>query len=204
MGRSIRELVESIVFAGLKPGAPSTESKHMRWLGPLRKPVEGFLSGGPAPSDPLYLSKRTPRQKILFALKVAAPLVVLGGMALFAFRSSVVRRNEPKLDLSPAEVAAKFMPDVDRIKIVTNHDVEISSVGVDPRGPALTGSVKNNTARTLRSVEVIFDVTDANGSKLGGVKADFESLAPHSQSDFRVPIQPTNAAIAVVRDIQIH
>ncbi len=203
MARSIRERIESVVFAGLKPGAPRVESKRMSWLGPLSGPIDRFLSSGSAPSDPLYLSSRTPRQKFVFVLKVTVPFLALGGIALWTFRTSLFHKDQPKLDMSPAEIAARFMPDVDKIKIVTNRDVEIPAVGVDHRGPALTGKVKNNTSRTLRSVEVTFDVTDQNGSKLAAVKAQFENLAPQSASDFRVPIQQADAAIAVVRDIQI-
>ncbi len=203
MARSLREVIESVVFAGLKPGAPATQSKRMRWLGPLREPIERFLTGGPTPSDPLYLSSRTPKQRVVFTLKVAAPFLLLGGITLWAFRSSVFRKDQPKLDMSPAEIAAKFMPDVDKIKITTNRDVEVPAVGVDSRGPALVGTVKNNTARVLQSVEVTFDVTDANGSKVGAFKAQFHDLKAQSLTDFRVPIPPANAAIAVVREIAI-
>jgi hypothetical protein len=203
MARSLRERIESVVFAGLKPGTPRAESKRMSWLGPLRGPIERFLSGGPAPSDPLYLSSRTPKQRFLLALKVAVPFALAGGIVLWAFRSDIFPKNQPKLDLSPAELAAKFMPDVDKIRIVTNHDVEVPAVGVDRAGHALTGTVKNNTPRTLRAVEVTFDVTDENGSKLGAAKATFASLAPRSESEFRLPIQQAGAAIAVVREIQM-
>ena len=103
--------------------------------------------------------------------------------------------------MSPAEIAAKFMPDIDKIKIQPNRDIEVPSVGVDHNGPALTGTVRNNTTRTIRLAEVYFDVTDDNGSKLGGAKAQFENLAPQSQANFRVPIEQSNAAIAVVREI---
>ncbi len=203
MARSLRELVESVVFAGLKPGAPRAESKRMSWLGPLRGPIERFLSLGPAPSDPLYLSSRTAKQRLIFALKVAAPFVLAGGITLWLFRNSISPKNQPKLDLTPAELAAKFMPDVDKIRIVTNRDVEVPAVGIDRAGHALTGTVKNNTPRVLRSVEVTFDVTDDSGSKLAAVRASFDTLAPRSESAFRVPVHQADAAIAVVREIQM-
>ena len=73
----IREFFESIVFAGMKPGAQAVPKQNLRWLGPLRDPIERLLSGGPAPSDPLYLSNRTPAQKLKSWSLIAIPCLVL-------------------------------------------------------------------------------------------------------------------------------
>ena len=203
MARSFRQLIESVVFAGLKPGGPNAQSSRMRWLGPLREPIERLLSGGPAPSDPLYLSNRSPRQRMIFALKIASPFVVLAAIAAFAFRSSLFHKDQPKLDMSPGELAAKIMPDVDKIQLETNKDIEVPSVGVDHSGPAaLVGTVRNNTGHTIPTVEILIEVTDVNGSKLGGVTARVQNVAPKSDANFRVPIPQEKAVIALVRDIR--
>ena len=46
MSKSFREKIEALVFAGLKPGAASSQPKQKRWLGPLRGPLERFLNAG--------------------------------------------------------------------------------------------------------------------------------------------------------------
>ncbi len=203
MARGIRRLIESVVFAGLKPGAHSAQPRRMRWLGPLLRPVERFLSGGITPSDPLYLSHRTPRQRFLFALKIAAPVVVLAGIAAWMFRGSLFDTNQPKGNMTPAELAARMLPDLDRLKVETNRDIEVPSVGIDRSGPlALAGTVRNNTPRVFDTVEILCELTDANGSKLGGVTAQVRNLAPKSQADFRVSIAQQTAVAALVRDIR--
>ena len=205
MGNGLRKFIESVVFAGLKPGgggAPAA-SPRKRWLGPLSGPLERFLSGGPAPSDPLYLSRRTPKQRIILAAKVATPILIVAALASWVFRSSLFPdKNPPKLDLSNAEILAKTLPDLDKIKVETNRDVEIPSVGFDREGQmSLVGTVRNNTNHTIDSVDVLFEVTDATGSKLGGVRALVQKLGPKSDSNFRVPIAQKTATIAIVRAI---
>jgi hypothetical protein len=203
MARSLREIIESVVFAGLKPGAPHTAEKRMRWLGPLAGPMERFLSGGPTPSDPLYLSHRTPGQRIMLGVKVAIPLAIVGGGLFWYFRSGI-QEKQPVLNLTPAEAAAKMMPDLNRVNVVTNKDIEVPEVGVDRSGSlALAGIVRNNTAHTVSAVEILFDVTDDRGSRLGNVSAQLQNLAPKSESKFRVPINQQTASIAIVRDIKM-
>jgi hypothetical protein len=174
----------------------------MRWFRPLLRRLDPLLAGT-APEDPLYLTRRTPWGWIVFASKVAAPFVITASIAIWASKSGVFRKPPPNLDPAPAEIGAKVLPRAGTLVIAASKDVEIPDVEVDTRGRALIGAVKNNTSRTIESVEVLFDVTDDNGSKLSGVKAHIENLAPASRSSFRVPISETHAAIAVVRDIRI-
>jgi hypothetical protein len=202
MGSGLRKFIESILFAGLKPGGAPAASPRRRWLGPLAGPLERFLSGGPPPSDPLYLSRRTPKQRFMVAAKVALPILLVAAAASWIFRSSIFPKNPPKLDLTAPEIAAKMLPDLDKIKIDTNRDVEVPSVGFDRAGQiALVGTVRNNTSHTIDHVEIQFEVTDENGSKLGGITASVQKLPPKSDSRFRVPIEQKNAAIALVRAI---
>jgi hypothetical protein len=203
MARNLRQIMESVVFAGLKSGAPAAGTNPHRFLGPLRDWLERFLSGGPPPSDPLYLSRRTPRQRLVLALKIASPFLALAVIVMWSFRIGLFRKEQPKLDLSPAEIASKMLPEVDRIKIESNRDIDVPSVGVEHNGTAaLAGAVRNNTSRVIGQVDVYFDVTDENGSKLGDVKAHFQNLAPKSEQPFRMPIEQSNAAIAIVREIR--
>ena len=38
--KRIREFLESIVFAGMKPGTQAVPKRNLQWLGPLRDPIE--------------------------------------------------------------------------------------------------------------------------------------------------------------------
>src|ERR1035438_702869 len=75
--KRILAFLESIVFAGMKPGAPTAPKGQLAWLGPLRGPVERLLSGGPAPTDPLYLTNRSLGRKLLSWSLVGIPCLVL-------------------------------------------------------------------------------------------------------------------------------
>ena len=84
MKKRLQRFLESVLFAGLKPGAQAAPKRELRWLGPLRTPVERFLSG-PAPDDPLYLTNRTAGQKFKSWSLIAIPCLVLAvgiGVAL--------------------------------------------------------------------------------------------------------------------------
>src|ERR1022692_4753065 len=81
--KRIRAFLESIVFAGMKPGAQTAPKRQLAWLGPLRGPVERLLSGGPAPTDPLYLTNRSLGRKLLSWSLVGIPcLVLLAGIGI--------------------------------------------------------------------------------------------------------------------------
>src|SRR6202021_2170298 len=79
MANRVKELFESVVYMGMKPGVRATLAP------PAAKPgVLGVLNrilSGPAHSDPLYLSNRTFAQKTLRAVMVSIPVVVVGGIA---------------------------------------------------------------------------------------------------------------------------
>src|SRR6266540_3760121 len=74
--KRLRAFLESIAFAGLKPSGQKAQGRQLRWLGPLRGPMERFLAGG-ATSDPLYLSNRTLSQKMRSWALIAVPCLVL-------------------------------------------------------------------------------------------------------------------------------
>ena len=55
----LRKLWESIVYAGMQPSSPASAPRPGKPTGGFRDKLERFLSGGPAPSDPLYLPNRS-------------------------------------------------------------------------------------------------------------------------------------------------
>ena len=113
--KRIREFFESIVFAGMKPASQAAPKPQLKWLGPLRGLAERFLSGGPAPTDPLYLTNRTPGQKLRSWGLIAIPcLVLLGGVAITLSSYLDPPAPPPAKELTAAEITAKLLPNMDR------------------------------------------------------------------------------------------
>ncbi len=204
MPKRIRRLIDSIVFAGLKPDAPREQAKRMRWLGPLRGLGDRILSG-PAPSDPLYLSNRTFDQKVKRGLAIAVPcLIVAGGVLLGLSHFFQAKGPGPAPEPSAAELAAKLLPNVDKtINIEVNKDVQVLEAHVENEGGMkVVGTVKNNTDRLIHTTEIILNLTDRPGSHLGAVSAQVNNLDPHATVKFQAPIEQKNAAFALVREVQ--
>jgi hypothetical protein len=204
MVKRLRQFFESVVFAGLKPGAPRGQSKLMGWLGPLRGPIERFLSGGPAPSDPFYLTNRTFGQKVKLGILIAAPCLIVAGFVGIALMHVFGKSTAgPAPEPTAAEVLAKILPNMAKdIKIDVNRDVEVVEVHVDHTGDIkLSGTLKNNTSRAV-AAEVVFDLTDAAGSQVGAVSGQVEGIAPNATANFQFPIKQQDAAFALVREVR--
>ena len=204
MLKQLRQSVNSILFAGLKPDAPREQAKRLRWLGPLRGLLERVLRA-PAPSDPLYLSNRTFDQKAKLGLAIAVPcLIVVGVTALGLSHFFHAKGPGPSAEPTGAELAAKLLPNVGKIgNIVVNKDVQVLEAHVELEGGAkLTGTAKNNTDRLIHTAEIVFNLTDQGGSQVGAVSAQVDNLAPNATVKFQIPIEQTNAAFALVREVQ--
>jgi hypothetical protein len=205
--KRLRAFFESIVFADLKPGAVRQgQTQGKNWLGPLRGPIDRFLSGG-ASKDPLYLTNRSLGQKVQAWAVVAVPcLLIIGVVALALSKDYFAPPDGPApKEMTPAEVSSKLLPNIAKdIQIDTNRDVEVVEVHVEHTAElTLTGSVRNNSARNLAAVDVVFNLTDKTGSQLGAVNTHIENLAPKSVKAFQIPISQPNAAFALVREVSI-
>ena len=204
--KRLRAFFESIVFADLKPGARPGQTSEVNWLGPLRGPIDRFLSGG-ASKDPLYLTNRSLGQKIKVWAMVAVPCVLIIGAVALALSSNYFdppAARAPK-EMTAEEISRKVLPNITKdIKIDTNRDVEVVEVHVEHASPLkVAGLVKNNSASNFAAVDVVFNLTDSRGSQLGAVNGHIENLAPKSVKPFQFPIRQQNAAIAIVREIGI-
>jgi hypothetical protein len=205
MLKRLRAVIESILYAGMKPGSHTAAATPMKWLGPLRGPVERLLAG-PSPSDPLYLSNRTLGQKARAWSLIAIPCLGLA-FGIVALLSNLLAPPPPPVrQLSAAEIAAKILPNMAKdIKVEQNTDLEVLEVGIqrdsDPR--RLAGKVRNNTTHEIAAADFVFDLTDASGSQLGAVRATVERIPPVSVKAFQFPIKQQQAAFALVRNINI-
>jgi hypothetical protein len=201
--KRIRQFLESIAFAGLKPGGQTAPKRQFAWLGPLRGPVERLLSGGPAPSDPLYLTNRTLSQKLLSWSLICIPcLILLAGVGITL--SSLIDPPAPKpvKELTAAEITAKLLPNMDKdFRLAPISDVQVLEARVD--GTRLVGKVKNTSTRQIAIAELVIDLTDVSGSQVGAVNAVVEKIPPSGTRDFEIPIKQRNAATAMVREVTL-
>jgi len=129
MKKRIQQFLESVLFAGLKPGRQSAPKQEP---GPVRSYVDRFLSGG-QPTDPLYLTNRTPGQKLKSWSLIAIPCLML------AVGISVVLSNlidpPPATPLKPptsAEITAKLLPNLNQdFKLKPPSDVQVIEIRVN-------------------------------------------------------------------------
>ncbi|HKE22409.1 MAG TPA: FxLYD domain-containing protein [Bryobacteraceae bacterium] len=200
MKNSLRQLVEKIVFAGMKPGVKPSEIRRMRWLAPYRRIIERFLSGA-APDDPFYLSNRTLGERAKFGVLVALPVLLVAGVIAWGVLGYIELRDKAPAELTTQQVAAKMLPDLNKpMDLDVNHDLEVLEARVQQGEPTkLVGSVRNLTDRTIDHAHLVFDLTDARGSRVGAVTVPLESIPAQRTVKFELPIQPRSAAFALRR-----
>ena len=203
MASRFRRFLSSILYAGLTPNAPRKEPKRGTLLDRLKERLEKFLAGR-APDDPLYLSRRTPAQKVKMALVIAGPCVLLCGALALAMTNLIPRTPPPPAhETTPAEIVAKLLHDLEKtVKIETNRDAELVEVSVQ-RGdaPKIAGLLRNRTDRPV-SVEFELELTDEAGSRIGAVVGRVDNAPAKNTIPFQLPIKQRNAAFAVVRDLR--
>jgi len=200
MKKRIQEFFESLMYAGLKPGGQPAPKRELG-AGPLRGSVERFLSGG-QPTDPLYLTNRTPGQKLKSWSLIAIPCLML------AVGISVVLSNlidpPPATPLKPptsAEITAKLLPNLNQdFKLKPPSDVQVLEIRVV--GSRLVGVLKNTSAHEIAAAELVVDLTNAAGSQVGAVSGTVEKLPAFGTKDFQIPITQRDAAFGLVRDVR--
>lgn len=200
--KRIRQFLESIAYAGMKPGGQKAEAQQLKWLGPLRGPVERILSGS-APSDPLYLTNRPMGHKVRSWMLIGIPLLVL--IAAIGATLALLEPPEvkPEKQLTAKEVASKLLPNMDKeIKLASNPDIQVVEVSVHQEGsPRLVGIIHNSSAREVAEVQLVLDLTDTMGSQVGGVNGTVSNVPANANKSFTIPIKQKDAAFALVRDI---
>ena len=198
--KRIREFLESIAFAGLKPGGQTAPKRQLLWLGPLR---DRLLSGGAAPTDPLYLTNRTLGRKLLSWSLVGIPcLILLAVIGIFLSNLIDPPLAKPAKELTAAEITAKLLPNMDKdFKLAPSSDLQVLEARVD--GTRLVGKVKNISVREIASAELVIDLSDIDGSQIGAVNAAVEKIPPSGTRDFEIPIKQRNAASAMVREVTL-
>jgi hypothetical protein len=165
--------------------------------------IERFV-GGSGPSDPLYISNRTAGQKARLALLIGTPVLALVGLMALAlgnyFDPAPSMQKAAATAREPGTVTAKVLPDLQktyRSESDTDCDVAEAVVG----GGTLVGKLRNNTDHLVHVVDVVFDLTDEDGSALGAVAVRVENIAPHATTGFRMAVEQRKAKTALVREL---
>ena len=170
----------------------------------LRARLDKFLSGG-ARDDPFYLSNRTIGQKMKSWLLIAIPCLVVIGLVVFALsRRSAAK--DVRTDLTPAQLAAKMLPDYSKtVHLEASDGVNVDEVQVqhsDP--PKLIGVARNNTGHVVNSADVLCELVNRRGSRLGAATGHVGQIPPHMTARFEIVIAQDTATSAIVREIRVH
>lgn len=200
MAKSFRQFVESVIYAGMKPDMPPSQARTTGLLGPLRALFEKLLNGA-APDDPFYLTNRTLGERAKVWLLIALPILFVAGVIGIGVWGYIEKRDSAPQELTPQEAAAKMLPDLNKpMELSVNRDLEVLEARVKQGEPVtLVGSIRNVTDKTIGRTEVVFDLTDARGSRLGAVSVPLESVAPQQVVKFELPIEQRTAAFALRR-----
>jgi len=211
MFKRIKQFFESLAYAGLKPsgGKPggAAGAKPSGLLAPIQERLNKFLNKGGS-SDPLYLSNRTFMQKAGIWLTIGVPSFVLLvglGLVLSGYFNQDSPVSPPPVGLSNAEIAQKMLPDLNKnLHIASQHDLEVQDVHIISAGSVkLAGLALNNTDHPLKKVELVFELTDKNGSRQGAVSTVLTNIAARSTVSFQFAVEQQAAAFALVREIHI-
>jgi hypothetical protein len=174
-------------------------------LRPLRARLDRFLSGAPQ-DDPFYLSNRTVAQKARIWLLIGIPCLVVIGLVAFALSRRGGAEDVRTTDLTPAQLAAKMLPDYSKtVRLAASDGVNVDEVQVqhsDP--PKLIGVVKNNTGHVVNSADIVCELLSPRGSRLGAVTAHVGEIAPHMTARFEVEIAQDTARSATVTEIRVN
>ena len=173
----------------------------------IAKRIERFVAGS-APSDPLYLTNRTFGQKVRMVLLVGTPVLAIAGLVALALGSffdspSAQKTVAPKT--AAVEITAKVLPHLEKdYKSDSDRQVEVTEATVS-RGadPAISGKIRNNTDQPVDTADVVFDVTDGEGSALGAVAVRVENIGARATVPFRKPIEQRTAHLALVREVHV-
>ena len=201
--KTLRKLWESIVYAGMHPGSAPAAPRSARRSGRLRGRLERFLAGGPAPSDPLYLSNRTSFQRAHTAILVIVPCLILAGVVALGVSHQFRIQERPARQPTPREIAQATLPNLAKdVQISTGSDLEVSEARIrHGERTMVVGTVKNDSNHAIDRIRVVLTLSTELGYKLGYVAVNVEHVDPHSTAPFSVGIEEKDAAFAVVREI---
>jgi hypothetical protein len=176
-------------------------------LDSIAKRIERFVAGS-APSDPLYITNRTFGQKLRLALLIGTPVIAIAGLValgLGSFFDSPAPQKVATPKAPTGEITAKVLPHIEKdYHSESDRQVEVTEAAVaHSPDSAIAGKLRNNTDHTVATADVVFDVTDEEGSALGAVAVRVENIAARATVPFRKTIEQRKARSALVREVHV-
>jgi hypothetical protein len=172
------------------------------WLDNLRGRFERFVSGR-APSDPLYLTNRTWKQKLRLAGLIGVPVVVLGTLVIVTSTNGLHFRDVNPYEHTLAEAAPPAPKQTSDPKLPP-ADLEVVDLriakDIDP--PVVTGIVRNNTSRKINSAEVTYYLADNSGSVIATQTTSVPNVGPRGSVSFKAPLKVAEAGYVLMRDVR--
>ena len=171
---------------------------------PLWLRLDKALSGR-AQDDPLFLSNRTIGQKMRSWLAIGVPCLLVIGLLAFAL-SRRGGATDVRTDLTPAQVAAKMLPDYTKtVNLGNGRPVTVDEMQIEHSVPLkMIGVARNSSDRPIASADVVCELETRRGWRLGAVTAQVGAIEAHSTRKFEVEIVQDTAAIAIVTEIHVH
>jgi len=178
----------------------------------VAKKMERFLSGS-ASADPLYLTNRTWGQKLRIGLLIGTPVLAIAALMYLAMNNyfdPAPNARKPaesaRVKQPTGEITAKVLPTLEKeYTSEYSRDVDVLEAAVSRTGDrTLSGRLRNNTDHLVRVADIVFDVTDEEGSQLGGVSVRVENIAPRAIAPFKIRLEQQGARSALVREVHSH
>jgi hypothetical protein len=170
------------------------------------KQIERFLSGG-AVADPLYISNRTIGQRIRMALLVGIPALTIAALVVWAMSTYFDSRSSSgaasQTEDATRALTAKLLPHIEKnFKTDYSRDVNIVEAAISTGNERiLFGKIRNNTDRVLQVAEAVFELTNDDGSELGGVVVTVRNIAPKATAPFKLTLTQRDARSVMVREL---
>ena len=168
-----------------------------------RRFLARFFSA-PDTSDPLYLTNQTWGQKACRLFLISAPLALLVAGVMAVIVLSVPKTPKQPKELTKAEIAAIVLPNFNpNIKLDSNKALEVVEVHFEHAASDLImGNFRNKSDQPINQAVVVFDLTDASGSQIGGITITEANVQPGATRQFHQAIDQPNAKYAVVREVR--
>jgi hypothetical protein len=191
-------MVESVVFAGLKPDAPPPVRKRHPFLNKIKGAFECVVYAGLKPdSRSLMGQSRTLGEKLRIAAAAVTGLVVLVGIEGIILMN---RSPAPKT----AEAVSPAAPIVNDPPPAKAPDLVIKEIQVEStaKPPVVSAILLNTSSSHFDNATITIDLTDSDGMVVGFVRTTVAEIAPNSEIRIRIPYKDIKAASAILRLIE--
>lgn len=149
---------------------------------------------GTAPSDPLYLSNRSLKDRL-------RPWIAVGtlfGALLVGWKIAVPHRP-PVANAIPSNTKLAAMS----FSRFESSKLDVLGVEVLANGSKLVGTVRNKTGNVIALGRLSFELQDSDGQFTGATGTDLTQIQPGEITRFELPIRQPDTRVALVTGISV-